>query len=104
MIIIKNVPGNTFKTELDYIATALLVLIIWFALLTLCVWLTNYLNNSKKMKNNPADKNAQLTVNKEVKKFKTLAKVLKWVLIIACVYWIIMFLAMFFIFSGAANK
>ena len=47
MELIKNIPGNSFRTELEFIATALLVLVVWFALLTLCVWLINYLIYSK---------------------------------------------------------
>ena len=102
--VIKNIPGNSFKTELDYIATSILVLIMWFALLSLCVWLVNYLKYSKRLKNNPSDKNLQSAANREAKKFKTLAKILKWALIIACVYWIVEFLIMFIGFSGAARE
>lgn len=58
----------------------------------------------KKLKKNRFDKNIQLAVKGETKKFKTLAKILKWILIIACVYWIIMFVIMFIVFSGAAHK
>lgn len=104
MELIKNIPGNSFRTELEFIATALLVLVVWFALLTFCVWLVNYLIYSKKLKKNRFDKNIQLAVKGETKKFKTLAKILKWILIIACVYWIIMFVIMFIVFSGAAHK
>ena len=82
----------------------LLVLLIWFALLTLCVWLINYLINRKKLKKNSFDINAQLAVKEETKKFKTLGKILSWVLIIVCVYGIITIVMMYIVFSGAAHK
>lgn len=99
MELIKNIPGNGFETELDYIATTLLVLFIWFALITLCIWSVSYIVNSRKLKKNPSDKNTQVTIKEETKKFKILAKILKWALIIACVYWAVILIIMFFLFS-----
>ncbi len=99
MELIKNIPGNGFETELDYIATTLLVLFVWFALITLCIWSVSYMVNSRKLKKNPSDKNTQVTIKEETKKFKILAKILKWALIIACVYWAVILIIMFFVYS-----
>ena len=99
MELIKKVPGNSFSSDAAFIATALLVFLAWFALITLCVWLLNYLINSKKLKKNPSDKNAKNAVTNQTKKFKILAKILKWLLIAAAIYFIIVFLSMVIVFS-----
>ena len=99
MELIKNIPGTGFATELDYIATTLLVLFVWFALITLCIWSVSYMVNSRKLKKNPSDKNTQSAVKEGTKKFKILAKILKWVLIIACVHVVVALIIMFFVFS-----
>ena len=98
MELIKNIPGTGFETKLDYIATTLLVLFVWFALITLYIWLVRYMINSRKLKKNPSDKNTQSAVKEETKKFKILAKILKWVLIIVCVYLAAILIFMFLVF------
>lgn len=107
MEIIKSIPGNSFKTETNFIATTLLVFTVWFLIIASCVWLIKFLNNSRKLKRNPSDKNAKSVVVGETRTLKTLAKIFKWILVIACVYWLIIFLVMaitFFLLGISQNS
>ena len=39
---IKNVPGNSFSTDMDFIATTLLVFGLWFIAIMYCIWVVGF--------------------------------------------------------------
>lgn len=100
---IKNVPGNSFSTEMDFIATTLLVFGLWFIAIMSCIWLVGFLVNLKKSRKNPSSGNALAIVekkNKDLKTISTLKKVVIGIFNAACIYFIILFSIMFCAFSG----
>ena len=86
MEIIKNVPGNVFSTDLNLIATTLLVFVLWLFAIIACIWLAKYLVNSRKLEKTPLNKNAKVALETTTKKIKISTKVFKWALIIAGIY------------------
>lgn len=100
---IKNVPGNSFSTDMDFIATALLVFGLWFIAIVSCIWLMGFLANLNKSRKNPSGGNALIIVekkNKDLKTLSTLKKVVIGILNAACMYFIIIFSIMSCAFSG----
>ena len=102
MIIIKDVPGNSFKTKWHFLATALVVFGVWFVLIGICSWFVKYITGSRKLKKNPLDKAAQKVVVEEKRNFSVLGKVLKWLIIIGVVYFAIVFTVMAIVFGSMA--
>ncbi|MBQ1387865.1 hypothetical protein IIY68_03705 [Candidatus Saccharibacteria bacterium] len=100
---IKNVPGNSFSTDMDFIATTLLVFGLWFIAIMSCIWLVGFLVNLNKSRKNPSGGNALIIVekkNKDLKTLSTLKKVVIGILNAACIYFIILSSIMFCVFSG----
>ena len=92
MEIIKRVPGNSFSSDLNLIATASLVFVLWLFAIIACIWLGKYLVNSRKLEKNPLNKNAKASLEATTKKIKISAKVLKWTLIVAGIYLTVLFI------------
>lgn len=91
---IRNVPGNNFSTEMDFIATALLVFGLWFLGIMSIIWLLKFLINLGKLKKNPSGIGTQKLVekrNKDIKSLSTLKKVFIGILNVACIYLFVMF-------------
>lgn len=86
MEIIKSVPGNSFSSDLNLIATASLVFVLWLFAIIACIWLGKYLVNSRKLEKNPLNKNVKASLEATTKKNKISEKVLKWTLIVAGIY------------------
>lgn len=108
MWLIKNTPGNSFKTDFDFIATALLVFVLWFSLMTFCVWLVGFLVNLRKLKKNPYNTVISERIMKKNKDLKTISIVRRIIigfLNLACMYFLIVFSvnACLFLGFGGAN-
>ena len=71
MELVKNVPGNSFKTEMDFAATTFLVFILWFSLILFFIWFIRFLANSQKLRQNPASPDAPLMIERKEKDLKT---------------------------------
>lgn len=106
MEIIKNVPGNGFSTDLNLIATTLLVFVLWLFAIIACIWLAKYLVNSRKLEKTPLNKNAKVALETTTKKIKISTKVFKWVLIIAGIYLTALFIGgvIFILVMGLTYK
>ena len=103
MEIIKHAPGNAFSTDIELVATYLLVFGLWFLAITACTRLVWYQIDSRKSKENPSDKNMKALVAKETKGFKRLEKVAIWTITLAAIGFLLMLIAMAIIFAGAAH-
>ena len=103
MWLIKNAPGNSFKTEMDYIATALLVFVLWFSLIAFCVWIIGFLVNSRKIKKNPSDFDVAMRMKRKSNDLKTIStarRIIVGVLNVACMYLLTMFSVSACVFLG----
>lgn len=103
MYVIKNVPGNNFSTEMDFIATALLVFGLWFLGVMSVARLIKFLINLGKLKKKPSGIDAQRLVekrNRDIKRSVTLRKVFIGILNVACIYLSIVFSMTACVFLG----
>ena len=94
MWLIKNAPGNSFKTEMDFIATTLLVFVLWLSLIAFCVWIIRFLVNSRKIKKNPSDLDVATRMkrkNNDLKTISTARRIIIGILNVACIFLLIMF-------------
>lgn len=94
---IEKVPGNSFATEWNFIATFLLVFGLWLIVILGLIWLARFLANLAKSKRNLSGTEAVAVAEKKQKDFKKLStagKVAKWGIAAGCVYFLIMFLIM----------
>lgn len=98
MAIIKSLPNNNFATIMDFVATILLVVIVWFLLIRSCVWLVEFLMISQKSKKNPSRENVELIKTKKGS-MKTLSKILIGILNVALAYFTISFIIAAAVFS-----
>lgn len=97
---IKKVPGNSFATEADYVATTLLVFGLWLFVILAGIWLIEYYINLQRSKKHPPDKIAQTVVQKKAKHLKIFAKIIIGILNIAVIWWLIVFSITAVGFSG----
>lgn len=94
MWLIKNAPGNSFKTEMDFIATTLLVFVLWLSLIAFCVWIIRFLVNSRKIKKNPSGFDVATRMkrkNNDLKTISTARRIIIGILNVACIFLLIMF-------------
>ena len=99
MVAIKNTPGNSFSSGKEFIATTILVLVLWFLGILGCIWLISYLVSIYKMKKSPSDIHIEKVAEK-TKTAKTAKKVFIGFLNVATAYFLVIFSAMTVIFSG----
>lgn len=100
---IKNVPGNGFSTEMELIATALLVFVLWFLAIMSCIWLARFLTNLNKAKKSPSGAEALIIAekkDKDIKNLTTLRKIIAGTINVACIYLLILFSVGACIFTG----
>ena len=89
MWLIENVPGNSFKTNLNYILTALLVFVLWCLTMTICVWFISFLNNLLKLEKNPYGTDVSIRITKKNRDLKTISivkSVVVGILNAVCIY------------------
>ena len=103
MWLIKNTPGNSFKTDIELIATALLVFILWSFLMAFCIWLVKSSINARKLRKNPSSADAIMRIkkkNKDLKTISTAKRIAIGFLNVACIYLLIIISLEACVFSG----
>lgn len=94
---IKNVPTNSFSSEMSFVATGLLVFGLWFLAIMFLVWFVGFLINLGRSRKSPSSVNMSAVIKKKNKDLRTLV-ILKKIIIgvsnAACLYFLIIFTSM----------
>ena len=97
MEVIKNVPTNSFSSEMSFVATGLLVFGLWFLAIMFLVWFVGFLINLGMSRKSPPSVKMSAVLKKKNKDLRTLV-ILKKIIIgasnAACLYFLIIFTSM----------